>query len=104
MENKHFEVWKVIDDGSDTGLRHWKIVDKIEAKKEDIAYEDVVKNLSEFGYTIVSSVFPVVKVKTDKTKIEAFVISPAGKEYRHDDWDETIAPDIVIRKLNKKEK
>ena len=102
---KHFEVWKVIFHGEGTEAenygfrRHWKIVDKIETTDIEIAYDSVIKNLTDFGYKISYSVCPTVTAKFEKDKEETFVVSPAGKEYNHEDWDETIAPNIVIREV-----
>jgi hypothetical protein len=101
--DKHFEVWKVIFDGDGTQgenygrKRHWKIVDKIITSDGETAYKDVVNNLSKFGYVIVSSEYPVVTAKLGKAQLETYVVSPAGKEYRWADWDNTIAPKIAIR-------
>jgi len=104
-ENKHFEVWKVIFHGEGTEAenygfkRHWKIVDKIETEKIEIAYESVIKNLMDFGYKVSYSVCPIVTAKFEKDKEETFVVSLAGKEYNHKDWDETIASNIAIRTI-----
>ena len=106
--NKHFEVWKVIFHGEGTEpenygfRRHWKIVDKIETEDIETAYESVIQNLTEFGYRISYSVCPMVMAKFEKDKEETFVVSPAGKEYNWKDWDETIAPQIAIRILDKR--
>lgn len=102
---KHFEVWKVIFHGEGTEAenygfkRHWKIVDKIETNKIETAFESVLKNLTDFGYAIKTSESPVVTAQFGKNALETFVVSPAGKEYNHSDWDETIAPNIAIRVL-----
>ena len=106
--DKHFEVWKVIFHGEGTEgenygrKRHWKIVDKIIASDGELAYKDVVNNLSEFGYAIVSSEYPIVTAKLGKSKLETYVVSPAGKEYGWPDWNESIAPKIAIRQLTRK--
>ena len=103
--DKHFEVWKVIFNGEGTEgenygrKRHWKIVDKIETSDGETAYKDVVNNLSEFGYAIVTSEYPIITAKLGKAKLETYVVSPAGKEYGWADWDETIAPKIAIRRI-----
>jgi hypothetical protein len=103
--DKHFEVWKVIFDGDGTmgencgRKRHWKIVDKIIAGDGETAYKDVVNNLSVFGYFIVSAEYPVVTARLGKANPETYVVSPAGKEYRRADWDDTIAPKIAIRRV-----
>ena len=105
LRMKHFEVWKVIFHGEGTEAenygfkRHWKIVDKIETREIEIAFESVLKNLTDYGYVVSYSVCPVVTAKFEKEKEETFVVSLAGKEYNHDDWDETIAPLIVVRTL-----
>ena len=105
--DKHFEVWKVIFNGEGTQAenygrkRHWKIIDKIETSDGETAYKDVVNNLSEFGYVIVSSEYPIITAKLGKAKLETYVVSPAGKEYRWADWDETIAPKITIRRVTR---
>jgi hypothetical protein len=105
--DKHFEVWKVIFDGEGTEgenhgrKRHWRIVDKIETSDGETAYKDVVNNLSEFGYAIVSSEYPVITTKLGKAKLETYVVSPAGKEYGWADWDETIAPKITVRRVKR---
>jgi hypothetical protein len=103
--DKHFEVWKVIFHGEGTEgenygrKRHWIIVDKIVTGDVETAYKDVVKNLSGFGYAIVSSAYPVVTAKLGKATLETYVVSPAGKEYGWPDWDNTIAPKIAIRRV-----
>ena len=103
--DKHFEVWKVIDNGEGTeGVnngrkRYWIIVDKIVAADGGTAYKDVVDNLSKFGYAIVSSGYPVITAKLGKAPLETYVVSPAGKEYGRPDWDDTIAPKIAIRRV-----
>ena len=103
---KHFEVWKVIFHGEGTESenygfrRHWKIVDKIETTDIEIAYDNVIKNLTDYGYKVSYSICPVVTAKFEKDKEETFVVSPAGKEYNHEDWDETIAPNIAIREVS----
>jgi hypothetical protein len=103
--DKHFEVWKVIFHGEGTEgenygrKRHWKIVDKIVTVDGETAYKDVVKNLSGFGYAIVSSAYPVITAKLGKATLETYVVSPAGKEYGWPDWDHTIAPKIAIRRV-----
>jgi len=106
--DKHFEVWKVIFHGEGTGgenygrKRHWIIVDKIETGDGETAYKDAVKNLSGFGYAIVSSAYPVITAKLGKATLETYVVSPAGKEYGWPDWDNTIAPKIAIRRVTGK--
>ena len=104
---KKYEVWKVLFEGEGDTVpsrkRHWIIVDKIVAEDESVALEDVMDNLASAGYEIISSNFPnVITEKGDETV--TFVISPAGKEYKHDDWDETIAPEIGIREVTRKKK
>jgi hypothetical protein len=104
---QHFEVWKVIFHGVGTEAenygfkRHWKIVDKIETGEIETAFDSVLKNLTDYGYVVSSSVCPVVTAKFEKEKEETFVVSLAGKEYNWNDWDETIAPNIAIRKIDK---
>lgn len=107
MNEKHFEVWKVIYHGEGTEAenygfkRHWKIVDKIETGEIETAFESVLKNLTDYGYVVSHSVCPVVTAKLEKEKEETFVVSLAGKEYGWTDWDETIAPNIAMRKIDK---